>query len=1461
MLTALFETLERLTLDAGAGRLAALPAAEDVADALWLASQLSLIPSDELAPASVPAEPEAVIEGQPPAQDRVDSGDFASPPPVDQQVPLVAERGRTSEGAPSFRTPGAAALPHTLALSRALRPLRRRVPSRFRFTLDEEATAERAADEGVWQPVMRPMAERWLDLAIVIDDGPSMQIWRATTQELRRLLERQGIARDVRTWRLDTSASDRVRLLGATARGAAERGGERRPKEIMDASGRRLVVIVSDCVSPAWWNSAVADIIRVWSLRQPVSLVQMFPQRLWGQTALGTTSVVPVRSPGAASAGNTLSRIRRRKRLGGDIGQSSSVHPYVPVTTLEPEFVAVWSRFLGAPTGGVGPAIRLGGDLRRVEGEGAPDQPGILPSSEVEQFHARASPLTFQLACVFAATPLRLPVMRLVQRAMLPASGQVHLAEFMASGLLVRDSPDQEEIESALFDFKPGIREALLDEGTFETHLEVQRRISEYIAPRFGQALNFDAYLADPAALSSERMDAGAIPFAAVSAAVLRRMGAEYREAADQFLTAQGPSARSDASQESHPRPENLVKTEQADDSGLVAIAIAPDTPWLRIVHRLSQDLFGGRPGFSRFDDIAPDAETSPRWQAVVFADSFTACIEEILSVFSRASGGELVGIEQDVLSNHDLVEMQAVRPLTVADFRNSLFDRSAVSESNSAISLDRMRQLVESCFDQGLDGFQTSASGSANKLVLFNVRVREALRVIGRHRLLSDNRLDLALTELGIETTSAITTSPKQFAVVVGNDNYSNELPLEGVRQKVELIRRLLEDLGFQTLGLYNQDVSSIRNALDRLQEPGTDSIVLYWCGHLRADSDRISYLTLDSNITLRGPTTLDLKQITADIGSGHAKQTLIILDGDLGKGFRVSSFASNLNVARDQKLAVLVNGGDKNFARELDGVLRRNVLANGRMTMVSRMFDELRAALALSNPEPLTEPQLFIWARQSEFAFIPRRPVESRPELPPSATSESRSKTIEPFDPDSPAERVRDVASRVAEVIAGDTSGLGFFITDRVMVTANAVVPTDGCEVQMPGLGQSRTVRYSGRVVYRSSDLELALVELSASIEAFPRAPISFGVVGKSDLTVRQCTLVGFRGARSRDAVVNLKGEVVRSSRARFEIRLNYPQTPSDLRGFAGGVVLSDGLAIATLQTVEAFPENLLRASSLADLLEEAEFRQFWRLRDLPVPETKELPGKLSNENAARIILNRLDLVNRNAARADVWRAMETGSSVIVLQASRDDLPEVFLEGLTRSPETRNFVDSMIRIDVNFADKGAIARLSQRILIQISSSYTPTDALPRVEQVRRYLQESRRRIGFYCELPSSSLPSAAGAIRNFVEFWSEAASRPRGPSFPFFIVVLAEADEDPPKNAADILREAVAGSARLHVIAPFEKITPMDVEVWINTLHDLYDEVRVLLPSFEPLANKRWERTLRELQDEVRVLLGNLY
>ena len=90
------------------------------------------------------------------------------------------------------------ALPGTLELGRALRPLKQRHPSKRRRVLNADATIEYFCDTGVLTPVMLPGAERWFDVDVLVDVGPSMAVWHDTAAEFVSFLQRHGAFREVR---------------------------------------------------------------------------------------------------------------------------------------------------------------------------------------------------------------------------------------------------------------------------------------------------------------------------------------------------------------------------------------------------------------------------------------------------------------------------------------------------------------------------------------------------------------------------------------------------------------------------------------------------------------------------------------------------------------------------------------------------------------------------------------------------------------------------------------------------------------------------------------------------------------------------------------------------------------------------------------------------------------------------------------------------------------------------------------------------------------------------------------------------------------------------------------------------------------------------------------------------------------------------------------------------------------
>jgi hypothetical protein len=173
--------------------------AEDIADAIWLARHLDAPEADlngsrvkaqaKPAPNRVSEKPTLEDNQEPdgtPSQ-TTEAEDLNRPAGRPGELYLPAA-GVSDRGGRPMRAPTGAALPGSLALARALRPLRRSVPSRTRRVLDVAETVRRVAEEGVWLPALRPARDRWLDLALVVDSGASMGPWRSTATELLKLL-------------------------------------------------------------------------------------------------------------------------------------------------------------------------------------------------------------------------------------------------------------------------------------------------------------------------------------------------------------------------------------------------------------------------------------------------------------------------------------------------------------------------------------------------------------------------------------------------------------------------------------------------------------------------------------------------------------------------------------------------------------------------------------------------------------------------------------------------------------------------------------------------------------------------------------------------------------------------------------------------------------------------------------------------------------------------------------------------------------------------------------------------------------------------------------------------------------------------------------------------------------------------------------------------------------------------
>ncbi|MFH9263731.1 SAV_2336 N-terminal domain-related protein [Streptomyces sp. NPDC017546] len=452
------------------------------------------------------------------------------------------ENGPLVSGGPGavVRAPREPALSDSLAIARALRPLKRRVETSGARVLDEAATATATGEASLLVPAWLPRTERWLSVDLVVDTGPSMVIWHQLAAELRTLLEGQGAFRTVRAWSLESGETEPRLSTFRRATGV-------RPKRVMpweqltDPTGRHLLLLLTDGVGPLWRRDGMRAALRQWSRDRPVAVLQVLPRSLWHRTGLAPMPVLARPAP----HGRSTPLFRGGSRVRGTPPAPRS-GGWVPVLELDAEWIAPWAQVVSGRAAGWTPLLALPTDGPEAD-TGALSEAYDTASGElsaaalIERFRGEASQSAFELAGYFAAAPLVMPVMRLVQRVMMPGSRPSHLAEVFLSGLLRRADGTApapapgEDPDLTLYDFSPGVREVLLNTLTRQESLrtlDVVSQVSGRVAQRLGGSLNFRALVPSADARGTWRLPEESLPFARVAATVLAGLDGDHRAAA-----------------------------------------------------------------------------------------------------------------------------------------------------------------------------------------------------------------------------------------------------------------------------------------------------------------------------------------------------------------------------------------------------------------------------------------------------------------------------------------------------------------------------------------------------------------------------------------------------------------------------------------------------------------------------------------------------------------------------------------------------------------------------------------------------------------------------------------------------------------------------------------------------------------------------------------------------------------
>ncbi|WP_326719983.1 tetratricopeptide repeat protein [Streptomyces sp. NBC_00243] len=541
--------LERLLAE---GTAPGAPDAELLADVLWMAAHVRWETTEPSggAGAAGPPQPGMPSPGSTPEEPEQEEG--SRPGRADQRVALYPRDSPPARQEPAgtavgpvqdiVDAPRPPSLTNTLALTRALRPLKQYVAAPGPPTLDEDRTARASGDAGILLPSWRQQQERRLSADLIVDTGQTMAIWHRTGTELRDLLERHGAFRDVRCWALDSDRRDPILTPFRSVRGlhAAGLATPSPLSRLADPGGRRLLLILTDGVGPAWSYGSLTQQLAKWAGIRPMAVLQVLPRRLWHRTALQAAPV----SAHLPDPALPVPRFRCTAPLPGVPLDSPARNAIAWIPVMEPtaDWLAPWVGLL--TNRGYRSVPMLAAALSVVDRPGTPSAvtgaaATLSPAEQVAAFREGASPSAFRLACRLAAAPLTLPVMRLVQRAVCPGSPATDLAELFLSGLLFRRVPPQpgEDPEEVLYDFQPGVRHILLGALPVSDSvavLDVLAKVSDRVARTFGGTLSFPA-LAAPAETDGSRsqLSGESLPFAEVALTVLESAGGIHRARAE----------------------------------------------------------------------------------------------------------------------------------------------------------------------------------------------------------------------------------------------------------------------------------------------------------------------------------------------------------------------------------------------------------------------------------------------------------------------------------------------------------------------------------------------------------------------------------------------------------------------------------------------------------------------------------------------------------------------------------------------------------------------------------------------------------------------------------------------------------------------------------------------------------------------------------------------------------------
>ena len=336
------------------------------------------------------------------------SSQSASPTPIEQTF-------FPTEKLP-IKLPDTGIFRNTLELGRLTKPLKQKIDSRIAQELDVKETVKRSAELSTPQfpryfPILTPTKESWLDVALLIEDSESMILWQSLLREVQDFLEHLGAFRDIKPYRLkwdDHSQTLQISSFHSSSNSLS-------PPRLNVPDGRRLILIVSDCISPAWIRDKFINVLQQWSTKGLLTLLNPFPERMWERTNLDYSIRIRLGNEKKGLPSQKWSAIPLESWQTKGVDEQTLVK--LPILSLEPESMGAWVNVMMGKGTSLCSGVWLGSNFMYPEPEEEDeDEESFTPSQQINNFYATSSQLAWELIQWLSAIPVSLSTIRLVQR-------------------------------------------------------------------------------------------------------------------------------------------------------------------------------------------------------------------------------------------------------------------------------------------------------------------------------------------------------------------------------------------------------------------------------------------------------------------------------------------------------------------------------------------------------------------------------------------------------------------------------------------------------------------------------------------------------------------------------------------------------------------------------------------------------------------------------------------------------------------------------------------------------------------------------------------------------------------------------------------------------------------------------------------------------------------------------------